>query len=165
MRAFHVLAVCAAGSADVATNPNQVAVGSTSLWLCTDKIVRVTHVPDAASTAPTDRVSLIAKQDWAPVKFTKSETTDAVTVTTAALKAVVTKATGAVAFFELDGATPVLSEFATNFNKKSDMGKDTYVVEQQWVSSDDEALYGGRFRWGRVGDAAAGRGGWLMSCD
>jgi alpha-glucosidase (family GH31 glycosyl hydrolase) len=140
------LALCHASGAAPDADPNQVnqvTVGATNLFVCTDKIIRVTHTPDASSTAYADRVSLIAKTDWAPVKFTKAESADAVTVTTAALKAVVTKATGAVSFFELDGTTPVLAELATSFTKTADMGRDTYVVEQQWSASPGEALYGG----------------------
>ena len=134
-------ALClAAVTAAAPAVPPVVSVGRTQLHVCSDTVIRVTHTPTGVFP---NRTMLIAKQTWEPVKYTKTEDADSVTVTTAMVRAVVNKASGAVSFFDAKNGKSIVVEDRTTFNTTQDMGKDTYVVEQSWLSASDEALYGG----------------------
>ena len=91
-------ALClAAVTAAAPAVPPVVSVGRTQLHVCSDTVIRVTHTPTGVFP---NRTMLIAKQTWEPVKYTKTEDADSVTVTTAMVRAVVNKASGAVSFFD-----------------------------------------------------------------
>jgi len=134
------LALVLAGLQQAAACELGAKVGNMRLYVCSESIFRVTHTP--TETFP-DLVSLIAKEKWDPVITSLSESDEAVTVATGKMKAVVDKKTEIVSFFDAKTGKAIVSEMKTQFNATNDMGKDTYIVEQQWSSADDEALYGG----------------------
>ena len=149
---FHVnvfLSVLLVLTACAAAVPPVVTVGRTRVHICAPHVLRVTHVPEGGSEA--DRlVSLVAKADWP--EFDSWNTTDSsrsVIVQTDLVRVVIAKDTGLATFYSTAGgagagAGPLLSESSTTFLPTTDLGHETYVVEQQWTSGDkDEALYGG----------------------
>jgi hypothetical protein len=132
---FAALAALAAGAA-----PPVVAVGKTQLHICSDKIIRVTKTPTADFPK---RVELIAKTDWPTVQFTKKETADAMTVSTKYVTATVDKATGLVSFSDATAGTKMLVEMNSSFTPTTDMGVQTYIIEQIWSNDGDDGIYGG----------------------
>jgi hypothetical protein len=136
MRAYLVFALLslAAGATPVVT------VGLTKLHICSDKIIRVTKTPTAEFPK---RVELIAKTDWDTVAFTKSETADAVSVSTKFITATVSKATGLVSFADATTDQQMLTETNFSFTPTVDMHVETFVIEQSWSNDGDDGFYGG----------------------
>ena len=120
-----------------------VTVGNTKIFIIADDIFRITHTPHGGD-APSTRVSLIAKSTFPHTNYTTDETSTTIIVATQRLKAVIEKATEIVTVLDIVTNVVVLQETnTTSFVPITDMGKDTYLIEQSWVSDDDEALFGG----------------------
>eukprot|EP01062_Namystynia_karyoxenos_P073424 TRINITY_DN70220_c0_g1_i1.p1 TRINITY_DN70220_c0_g1~~TRINITY_DN70220_c0_g1_i1.p1 ORF type:complete len:916 (+),score=326.48 TRINITY_DN70220_c0_g1_i1:84-2750(+) len=149
MRGAALLALAAAGAqgapqAGACAQYGRVPVTGTDtvLYVCSDSTIRVTRAP-----AGTQRnSSLVVRSDWAKPEFTvSSDDPELLTVTTALVRAAVSKKTGAVTFYSRSSGAVLLQELSHNITKTADpvTGQDAYAVEQRWASPDGEALYGG----------------------
>ena len=154
MLSFTMVCLAIATLADCmrAEKAPSVKVGRTSVYVCAPHIVRVTHIPDGgSSSAPDDRISLVAKEDWANfTEWTKKENLLSVVVETKYIKVVIDKNSELAAFYSKDTLNGVasgkllLSESASEFTPTTDLGEPTWTIEQQWVSGNQsEALFGG----------------------
>ena len=110
--------------------------GLVRLQVISPGIVRVSSTPDAEFP---ERQSLMIVPQKGCTDFSVSEENGVVTVTTAALKAVVDN--GWVSFTDLDG-NPLLEEYSRSFEPITIEGRTEYTVTQEWDSPSDEAIYG-----------------------
>ena len=70
------------------------ARGALKVQVCSDSLIRVLYSP--TSTFPKRPDFVVLKQDWPATKWTMQSTDNAVTLTTALLKIVVTRKDGAI---------------------------------------------------------------------
>ena len=103
-----------------------------------DKLIRVSATEDKKFAKD---ASLIIVAKVGGTGYSVSESEEAVTVSTSALSAVVSKADGKVAFTGPDG-TPITAEDARWFEPVEVEGTTGYSVRQAWTTTEDEAFYG-----------------------
>ncbi|MFZ0957258.1 MAG: DUF4968 domain-containing protein, partial [Candidatus Sulfotelmatobacter sp.] len=77
------------------------ASGTLKVQVCSDSVIRVLYSP--TSSFPTRPDFVVLKQNWPATKWTMQSSDDAVTLTTALLKIVVTRKNGAINYVEANG--------------------------------------------------------------
>lgn len=115
--------------------------GNVRLKVITDKIIRVSATPD--SDFPSDSSLVVIPVAGNP-KYSVSESSGNIYITTAEVKAEVSGKTGAVSFFDKDGRK-ILQENQTGrtFSPITVEGTKGYTVQQTFESlNDNEGLYG-----------------------
>lgn len=115
---------------------SEALVTHVEVW--SDRVVRVTHRPPAASL-PAASLAVVAQLETTPWALTE-EGNDLV-LTTGALKIRADKATGTVRFFDLAGQ-PVLVESGSAFTPAKVGPISTYRVQQTFALAPDEGIYG-----------------------
>lgn len=116
-------------------------VNKVRLQVYGDKIIRVSATPDSKFA---DDASLAVIQERKDVKFDVEETDSTVSVVTSALRATVSRTTGDVKFYDLDGKL-ILAEAdgGREFSPIEVEGTKGWTVRQVFASqSDDEGIYG-----------------------
>ena len=125
---------------------------TTQLFVCSNTVVRVAHLPDGATSFARKLSLIVDPANWAPAAATRNYTVAKgaggnVTVTTAAgLRVTADGATGAVAFADARTGRTLLAEGARAFTPVDDMGAPSHALRQSWefqTKQGDEALYGG----------------------
>jgi alpha-D-xyloside xylohydrolase len=115
--------------------------GLMRIEVCTDRIIHVLVTPEQSLP----KQSLITVPHvWSPVPYLLNVDRKQFLITTAALKVKVSRGSGAVAFFSLDGKS-VLQEAGKSarvFTPEVETGVKTWQIEQTFLSPKDEALYG-----------------------
>lgn len=123
--------------------------GKMKLTVCSDSLVRVMYSPTA--TLPTGQDFVVTNHAWRSTSFKVTDGSGELSVTTRKLKVAVSKATGAVTFFDASGKR-LLAEpadggktmTAVTVNREA-----AYQPEQRFTSPADEVLYGlGQFQEG-----------------
>ena len=116
------------------------ASGTLKVQVCSDSVIRVLYSPTLSF--PTRPDFVVLKQNWPATKWTMQSSDDAVTLTTALLKIVVTRKNGAINYVEANGS-PLVQEQSRKMIPVHVNGEDTYRSES-FVSiyGSHEALYG-----------------------
>jgi alpha-D-xyloside xylohydrolase len=123
--------------------------GKLKLTVCSDSIVRVVYSPNA--TLPAGQDFVVTNHSWKTPPFKVADSSGQLTLTTAKMKAVVDKATGAVAFYDVAGKL-LLAEPAAGgktMTAATVNGESSFQPEQTFTSPADEFIYGlGQFQEG-----------------
>ncbi len=126
----------------------RMSPGVLKLQVCDADIIRVFYSP-AAQVSPAK--SFVITREWKPVSFKVRENPKEVTVSTARLRVVVNRATGALTFLDAAGK-PLLMEAADGGKTLTPVTvgpERTHRVEQVFQCPADEVLYGlGQFQDG-----------------
>ena len=104
----------------------------------TEKVFRVSATPDASFP---DRPSLIRVPVAGKVRYSVSTTVGGMVVSTAGLRAEVSRTDGKVTFKDADGKVLGM-EYGREFTPVSVDGKAGYSIMQEWESADGESIYG-----------------------
>lgn len=116
--------------------------GSMKVRVCTDKIFQVSYSNQAAIPA---KDTIIVNKVWGDPAYTVTESGDLVTITTASLKATVSKTTFLVGYYDLNGNL-ILSENAKSVTpatiKTTNFTTETNACSATFNSPVTEALYG-----------------------
>jgi alpha-D-xyloside xylohydrolase len=115
--------------------------GKMKVQVCSDKVIRVVYT--LQSTIPrADSNYIVVKGTWNPVTFTVEDGTSAVSITTATVKAEVSKTTGAVSFYA--GGTLILQETqAKKLTQKTMEGLTAYEGTINFnQTQNNEGIYG-----------------------
>ncbi len=127
----------------VAMNP-----GVLKLQVYTSKTIRVLYTP--GEELPTTK-SFVITRDWQAVPFKIRQDARSITLSTASVRTVLNRATGALTFFDASGRT-ILAETADGGKTltPTQVGQEqTHTVQQTFDSPPDEAIYGlGQFQDG-----------------
>jgi alpha-D-xyloside xylohydrolase len=114
--------------------------GALKLQVCTPSIVRVIYSP--TTTFPPDRSHILVKTSWPPADFTAQSDNKTISLTTTALKVVITKATSAIEFDDASGKK-LTAEDDRTMTPVDVNGEHTYRAERftkMWDSQ--ESFYG-----------------------
>jgi alpha-D-xyloside xylohydrolase len=108
----------------------------------TDDILRITYSKDKTFAATKKSIMALPRNGPAP-HWDFSAESGAVTLSTAALKAHVDLATGAISFLDTEGHA-IASELPNGraMEPAEIQGESTFHIRQQWRSQDNESLYG-----------------------
>ena len=114
--------------------------GFLKIQVCTDSIIHIVYSPTASIQQHPNYV--VMKTSWDPVAWTMEETNDAVSISTARLKASVARIDGSITYREPNGA-PVMQEANRWLTPVHINGEDSYRAES-FVSiyGSHEGLYG-----------------------
>ena len=118
-----------------------------------EDLVRVRFAPDGAFRDKGLATFVDPAVKWDPVDYTLSESDKEYVLTTAKLKVTVDRSDGAVTYYTADG-TKVAEEAGRVWSPLTLDGKQYYRMRQQFLSVEEEYLYG----FGNVNDAVGIRG-------
>jgi len=114
--------------------------GTLKIQVCGDAVLRVLYSPTVVFPEHEDYV--VTKKSWAGAPFTVQSTDDEITITTAALKAVVTRKDGALTYSDLEGHK-LIQEGTRKLMPEKVNGEDTYRAESFFnIYGTREGLYG-----------------------
>ena len=104
----------------------QMKSGTLRLDVCTDSIIHLRYAP--VSAIPDSPQYVVIKNSWDAVPFTVQETNDTVTISTAKLNVVVTRADGSIAYKDSSGRSLVMDATRT-LTPVEVNGEQTYRAE------------------------------------
>jgi len=117
-----------------------MGTGTLKLQVCSDSVIRVLYSATATFPKKTDYV--VIKQSWPAAKWTMQSSDDAVTLSTSALKIMVTKKDGAIAYADANG-NALVQEASRKLTPAKVNGEDTYRAESFVnIYGSHEGLYG-----------------------
>jgi alpha-D-xyloside xylohydrolase len=117
-----------------------LATGFLKVEVCSDTVIRVRYSP--TSSFPEKPKYAVIKQNWPATKWTMQSSDEAVTLTTAQLKIVVTRKDSAVNFADASGHS-LVQEASRKLTPVKVNGEDTYRAESFVnIYGSHEALYG-----------------------
>jgi len=117
-----------------------LGTGTLKLQVCSDSIIHVLYSATAAFPKHVDYV--VTKENWPAAKFSVQSTDDAVTISTARMKVIVTRKDGAITYTESGGGS-LVQELARKLTAEKVNGEDTYRAESFInVYGSHEGLYG-----------------------
>jgi len=108
------------------------------LTVCSEKIIRVEY--DPVDSLP-ERKSLVAVNNWKPVKFETTTKNKNIVISTNYLSVKLNKETGNITYQNKTGKL-LLSEKQRKLVVDTVMGEYIYNISQYWKLSKDEAIYG-----------------------
>jgi alpha-D-xyloside xylohydrolase len=114
--------------------------GTLKIQVCSDSVLHIVY--SATATFPEREDYVITKKSWAGAPFTVQSTDDATTITTAALKVVVTRKDSAITYNDLEGHK-LIQEGTRKLMPVRLNGEDTYHAESFFnIYGTREGLYG-----------------------
>jgi len=114
--------------------------GTLKIQVCSDSVLHIVYSPTA--TFPEREDYVITKKSWAGAPFTVQSTDEATTITTAALKVVVTRKDSAITYNDLEGHK-LIQEGTRKLMPVQVNGEDTYHAESFFnIYGTGEGLYG-----------------------
>ena len=114
--------------------------GTLKIQVCSDSVLHIVY--SATATFPEREDYVITKKSWAGAPFTVQSTDDATTITTAALKVVVTRKDSAITYNDLEGHK-LIQEGTRKLTPVQVNGEDTYHAESFFnIYGTGEGLYG-----------------------
>lgn len=114
--------------------------GTLRLLVCSDRIIRVQYV---ATGTPRPLPDVIQPKQWVPVDFKVTEDNAVLVISTAAMKAKLSKSDGTLSFSDADGKV-FLSEPTAEARIVRSTGEGTppWKIQQTFTAAPDEFLYG-----------------------
>jgi alpha-D-xyloside xylohydrolase len=116
-------------------------VHAVKLQVCNDKIIRVTA---SATDSFQNKSLIIFNQSSQKINFTVNDLNDSVQLKTNALIALISKETGSVSFYDLNGKL-ILQEKQYNGRRLTPAvfeGESSFNIQQTFTTTNDDALYG-----------------------